>query len=76
MQPLIWSNNSLNRSAINLNQVIIISTTTNRNSTETYYRIVFHFIGKESTYWNYDDPCLRNQDYTQLLATHCKDISQ
>lgn len=76
MQPLIWSNNSLNKSAINLNQVIIIGTSTNRNSTETSYRIVFHFRGKESTYWNYDKQCLRDQDYTRLLATSCKDISQ
>lgn len=76
MQSLVWSNNSLNKAAINLEEVITIGTATNRDSTETTYRIVFHFSGKESTYWSYENQCLRAQDYTRLLTTYCKDISQ
>lgn len=76
MQPLVWSKNSLNKTAIAFYQVIIIGRVTNTNSTKTTYSIVFHFPGKESTYWNYGDQCLRDQDYDQLLANYCKDISQ
>ena len=76
MQPLIWSNNSLNKAAVNLDQVIVIGAATSLKSTESTYSIVFHFCGKESTYWNYNNPCLRDQDYAQLLANYCKDISQ
>ena len=76
MQSLVWSNNSLNKAAVNLDQVIITGTATSLKSTESMYSIVFYFRGKESTYWNYSNQCLRDQDYSQLLATHCKDISQ
>ena len=76
MQSLAWSNKTTNKSAVNLDQVIIIGRVTNTNSTKTTYSIVFHFPGKESTYWHYDNQCLRDQDYNQLLANYCKDISQ
>lgn len=75
-QNLIWSNNAINKSAVNLDKIAIIAKENNSNSTQTTYRIVFYFLGQESTYWNYNDPCLRNQDYNQLLTTYCKDISQ
>ena len=76
MQQLVWSNKSLNKAAVNLDQVIVIGAVTSLRSTESVYSIVFHFLGKENTYWNYDNQCLRDQDYNQLLANYCKDISQ
>ena len=76
MQSLVWSNKSLNKAAVNLDQVIVIGTATNLRTTESIYAIIFHFLGKESVYWNYDNRCLRDADYNQLLATYCKDITQ
>lgn len=76
MQSLIWSNKSLNKAAVNLDHVIVIGVVTNLRTTESIYSIVFHFPGKESVYWNYDNQCLRDQEYNQLLATYCKDITQ
>ena len=76
MQSLAWSNKTTNKSAVNLDQVVTMYTATDSKSTKTTYLIVFYFIHRESAYWHYDNQCLRDQDYAQLLANYCKDISQ
>jgi WD40 repeat protein len=76
MQSLVWSNKSLNKSTVNLDLVIVINTVTSLKFTESDYSIAFHFSDEQVTYWHYDNQYLRDQDYNQLLATYCKDITQ